>query len=228
MPRVSQAYLAARRDEILAAAISCFARSGLHRATMQDIVRESGLSPGAIYNYFSSKDEIVEAIAGERRSRERAFIAEAQTLKDVAAVVTHIRRAFFDPLRDPRERRRRRVGIQLWAEAQRSPKIHRMVRRGIDGPLHLLTSLLARAQRRGEIARDFDAKALARMMVAVFQGFVLQLEWDRSVKVEPYVALLDLCVARLLRPARGRARRTRARPAKAPLVRRSSNAILER
>jgi hypothetical protein len=36
---------------------SCaFSRDGFHCTTMQDIVPESGLSPGAIYNYFKSKE----------------------------------------------------------------------------------------------------------------------------------------------------------------------------
>jgi AcrR family transcriptional regulator len=43
MPKVSQKYLDARRSEILDAAIVCFSRDGFHRATMQDIVRQSGL-----------------------------------------------------------------------------------------------------------------------------------------------------------------------------------------
>ncbi len=48
MPKVSQAHLDARRSQILAAAVACFARKGLHRTTMQDIVTQSQLSPGAI------------------------------------------------------------------------------------------------------------------------------------------------------------------------------------
>lgn len=65
MPRVSEAYLRARRRQIVDAAIECFARHGFHRATMQDIVRQAQLSPGAIYRYFATKEEIIEAIAGD-------------------------------------------------------------------------------------------------------------------------------------------------------------------
>lgn len=62
MPRVSQSYLDARRRQIMDAAITCFAREGFHRATMQDIVAETGLSAGAIYRYFWSKEDIVAAL----------------------------------------------------------------------------------------------------------------------------------------------------------------------
>ena len=66
MPKVSKQYLEARCSEILDAAVVCFARSGFHKATMRDIVQESRLSSGAIYNLFSGKQEIVAAIAARR------------------------------------------------------------------------------------------------------------------------------------------------------------------
>jgi len=65
MPRVTEEHLAARRRQILDAAVTCFARQGLHRTTMQDIFREAELSPGAVYRYFPSKEAILRAIAEE-------------------------------------------------------------------------------------------------------------------------------------------------------------------
>jgi AcrR family transcriptional regulator len=198
MPKVSQAHRDARRRQILEASITCFAREGFHRTTMQDIVAQSKLSPGAIYNYFDSKEDIIAAIADERHAREHAFIAEAQRESTLAAALRHIRDAFFSHLDDPDERRRRRVSIQLWAEAQRNPTILRLVRRGIDQPRHLLRALIVNGQRRKEIPRELDPDATARLMIAVFHGFVLQLDWDDQAKVEPYIALLDTVVRRLL------------------------------
>src|SRR2546422_9313531 len=80
MPKVSEAHLDARRKQIVDAAVACFARNGFHRATMQDICREAELSPGAVYRYFSSKDELVEAIADERHAREAEFAAGARDI----------------------------------------------------------------------------------------------------------------------------------------------------
>jgi len=58
MPRVSAAHEEAVRGRIVDAALRVFARKGFHETTMQDVVRESGLSVGAIYTYFSGKDEL--------------------------------------------------------------------------------------------------------------------------------------------------------------------------
>ena len=77
MARVSQAHLDARRRQILDGAARCFARNGFHATSMQDVLRESGLSAGAVYRYFASKEEIVAAIAGEAFGLVRAAFADA-------------------------------------------------------------------------------------------------------------------------------------------------------
>jgi len=192
MPKVSQSYLDARRSQILEAAIVCFSREGFHRTTMQDIVKQSRLSPGAIYNYFKSKEEIIEAIANQRHAKEHFLVSEARKEPDVASVLKRIRDAFFGELRNPKERLRRRVGIQLWAEAQRNPRILKIVRRGVNGPHKLLRAIFSDAQRRKEISDEVEPDAAARFMIAAFQGFVLQMEWDNEVKVEPYIQLLEI------------------------------------
>ncbi len=62
MPKVSSEHLDARRAQIVDAAVTCFARDGFHRTTMHDICREAALSPGAVYRYFASKEELLEAL----------------------------------------------------------------------------------------------------------------------------------------------------------------------
>lgn len=61
MPKVSKEYSAACRQQIIDAAYRCFARKGFHQSTMRDIYEEAQLSPGAVYNYFSGKDAIIQA-----------------------------------------------------------------------------------------------------------------------------------------------------------------------
>ena len=88
MPKVTQEHVEARRRQILSAALRAFARQGFHRTTMQDIFREAGLSPGAVYSYFTGKDELIAAIIGEMMG----FIGETAAL-------------FSEPLPDGRLRR---------------------------------------------------------------------------------------------------------------------------
>jgi AcrR family transcriptional regulator len=202
VPRVTEAHLEARRRQIIEAAIECFAREGFHRATMQDIVREAGLSPGAIYGYFSGKEEIVEAIARERHAHERDLIAAAAEGDDLQEGLRQLARAFFGSLSDADERRRRRLGIQIWAEALRDPRMLRMVRRGVDEPRALLAGLVREAQGRGELPSNLDPDAVARVVLSIFFGFVLQQAWDRRVELEPYLEVMEAGLEAMLQNAR--------------------------
>ena len=56
MPKVSEEYRTARRSEIARAALRCFARKGFDATSMADIIAESGLSAGAIYGHYKSKN----------------------------------------------------------------------------------------------------------------------------------------------------------------------------
>lgn len=197
MPKVSQAHVDARRQQILDAAQACFSRDGLHRATMQDIIRQSGLSAGAIYRYFASKEEIVAAIAEARHARERALIAASAAAGDGTAAIARLAQDFLGALREPEERERRRVGVQLWAEALRDERIRDLVRRGVDGPRALIADLIRQAQRRGELPPALPPDAFARVVIALFHGFVLQQAWDERAALEPYLATIDVLLAAL-------------------------------
>src|SRR5271163_3313733 len=85
VPKLTPARAKAQRDRILDAALTCFARQGFHAATMQDIVGESGLSPGAIYGYFAGKTDMVTAIASERHQMERRRMEYALTASSLEA-----------------------------------------------------------------------------------------------------------------------------------------------
>jgi AcrR family transcriptional regulator len=198
MPKVSKEHLDARRRQILDAAIACFARDGFHRATMQDICKEAQLSPGAIYRYFSSKDDLIEAIADERHAREAAFMASAQQIGEGVEALHALGRAFFSSLADPDERRRRRLGVQVWAEAVLNPRVHELVMRGTDRPRALMAQLVREAQERDELDPGLDPDAVARVMTAMFQGFILQQVWDEQVDVASYLEAAEAFLDALL------------------------------
>jgi AcrR family transcriptional regulator len=194
MPKISPSRREARREEILAAALDCFAENGFHQSGMAEIVRRSGMSHGAVYGYFHSKDDIIEALADDRHSRE-AILNAAAASDDALAGLIALTRAYAASLADPSIELRRRVGVHGWAEALRNPRVRARVVEGIDIPRSLIAGLVKRAQSAGRLAPDIDADALARSLVALFQGFTLQVAWGEPVD-------LDACaeiVARVLR-----------------------------
>ena len=152
MPRISAARASAQRERILDAALTCFAREGFHAATMQDIVAESGLSPGAIYGYFKGKTEVVMAIASERHAMERRRMEDALAAADLDTSLARLIEGFVLGLRDPQEKKWRRLAVQLWAESLSNPRLKREALAGVSQAVEILSPMIAQAQRRGTVA----------------------------------------------------------------------------
>jgi AcrR family transcriptional regulator len=171
MPRVSEEHMARRREEILVAAKRCFARDGFHATSMRDIYRECALSPGAVYNHYASKEEIVRSL-GEAALRE----AEAQ-------------RAALEGIEDPIEALRLLAAgtrealvrqedlllrLQLAGESVRNEAVAEFSRLAFEAEHETVTGLIGRAQHAGHLDPLLDADALARVLIGVFQGVVVQ------------------------------------------------------
>jgi AcrR family transcriptional regulator len=191
VPKVSDAHLAARRRQILDAAAACFARTGFHRTSMQDIVRESGISAGLVYRYFAGKDDVIAAIVTEWHDQRQ--VMESGTFDERAA-------AYLDYLRTigrPEQAARMRLGVQIWAEAVRSPRIRELARRNVDDPRRATAEVLTGLP-------GIDADALARVLIAISQGLQLQTVWDEAVDNEAYVRTVELIMTALTRAAADR------------------------
>lgn len=66
MPKVTEEYLESRRNFILECASKVIREKPLYQMTMRDIIKETKLSQGAIYRYYSSLEEIYIAIANRK------------------------------------------------------------------------------------------------------------------------------------------------------------------
>lgn len=206
MPKISEAKRQTRRLQILDAATRCFARQGFHRTSMENIVRESNLSPGAIYCYFRGKSDIVAAIADQRHNRESALLAELLASHRVLEGLQKLARAFFDMLLDPKGKEGRKVTIQIWAESLRDRRIRKIVERGLR-QRDALTASLRSAQQAGQLPVDLDVDSLSRAMLALWQGFILQQAWEPDLDVNGYLAI----AGRLINSVFSRARTKRLR-----------------
>ncbi len=158
---------------------------------MQDIIHQSQLSAGAIYSYFNSKDEIIEAIADERHAREQEAIRNAGRQIDLGKALEQLSHCLFGSLHATDEQKRRRVGIQLWAEALHNDRLLAVVRSGLDEPRKMLAGIAREAQRRGKLRPDLQPEAMARVFIALFHGFILQQAWDKRTEIKSYLAVVD-------------------------------------
>ncbi|MGB3552116.1 MAG: TetR/AcrR family transcriptional regulator [Candidatus Binatus sp.] len=201
MPKVSEAHRENRRRQILDAAIECFAHDGFQRTTMEDIIREAGLSAGAIYSYFQSKDQIIETLADQRHEREQRIIEAALNRDEWAASVRELFRSLSNELlASSMVRKERRLEIHLWAEALCNPKVLRLIRRGNNQPVKLLSDAIAKAQRSGQLPRTLNPEAAARVLIAMFYGLILQQAWDERADVAEFSKAAQAILAAYFSP----------------------------
>ncbi len=187
MPKVTEAHVEARRQQIIEAAARCFSRQGFHKTTMQDICTESVLSPGAIYRYFPSKEEIIEAMAEESLRRNVALIQEIKERGDTQEVLDQLSDTFFGPLDCADCEGDIRCDVELWGEALREPRILDICRRAERSHSELFAEIVREGQAKGEISAELDAEAVARVMISFYQGLVVQKAIDPSADVGKYV-----------------------------------------
>ncbi|XPV76755.1 MAG: TetR/AcrR family transcriptional regulator [Desulfovibrio sp.] len=78
-----------RKEQILQAAYSCFVKKGFHKSSMADICKKAKLSPGTVYHYFGSKDEIILHFAQLELDSAMEFVEamkEVHTIDDMVAL----------------------------------------------------------------------------------------------------------------------------------------------
>ena len=197
MPKVSEQHREARRDQIVDAALRCFAVSGFQRTSMADIIAESGLSAGAIYGHFESKQQITLAVAqrilGNRMSEFGQRLHETGELPPPSAMLRLMMTGLAGEVGD--------VGIlvQLWGEAVTVPDMSEMLGpifaevKGVMGPY------LARWATEGRGMTRDAAAAWADDLILVFlglgQGYIIQSAllpgFDADAYFRGVAALLD-------------------------------------
>jgi AcrR family transcriptional regulator len=187
MPKVSEAHVEARMQQILQAASACFARQGFHKTTMQDICAEAGLSPGAVYRYFPSKEEIIEAMVAERRREGFNLIQAALQMPDSASTLNKLTEIFFSEIDDVQGCA---VDVELWGEAFRNPRIHSALGADLDAVRGAFTAIVGTAQERGDINPAVKADSVAQIMVSLFHGMVIQKSLDPAIDTAAYVEAL--------------------------------------
>ena len=172
MPKVSQEHLDARRQQIVDAARARFASHGFARTSMTDLVAESGLSIGAIYRYFSSKDEIVTAICEQSSS----VLPTELTNEAVHGFLEHIRSM-------ARDHDHARLVAQIYAEAAISPPLATIIEQQLLTLRAAIAALLV-----GRTPED--AARIAEAFVAVCNGYGQQLAVRGDLDPEPFSAAL--------------------------------------
>ncbi len=164
-PKVPKAYLDARREEIINAAFKCFADKGLHNTTMQDIYEATDLSPGAVYNYFSGKDDIV---AGAVKMFSDASVASIEkVLKNSKEPLLSVFEYWFRTSLQGDLRPYFGVEMEFYAAAARNEIIRDAIIKSMDDTGRRLVGMVKQNQQNGRLNPRLDPLSIAHAMVGM-------------------------------------------------------------
>ncbi|MFJ5531637.1 ScbR family autoregulator-binding transcription factor [Streptomyces sp. NPDC093261] len=153
------------RQAILLAAAEVFDEVGYEAATISDVLQRSGMTKGALYFHFTSKEELAQAVlAAQVSSLPRVPEQELklqESLDEALLLAYLLRKDTGDPIvqgsvrltvdqGSPKDHLNRRVPMQAWTEHTRA--------------------LFEEAKLRGEILPHADVDALAKLFVGAFTG----------------------------------------------------------
>jgi len=173
MPKLTKDQQAERRARILDAAERCFARAGFRGATMQDICREAGVSPGALYTWFDSKEAIVGGIVARNRDEVLAHFAPMAGARDfIDGMAATLAQAV---LNQPREKSV--LCLEVAAEATRNTAVAEMMARFDESVRASLADIIERAIAAGQIDPVLPVNVIVASMNALAEG----LFWRRAV-----------------------------------------------
>ena len=192
-PKVPKSYLAARRKEIIEAACKCFMEKGFHNITMQDIYETTKLSPGAVYNYFSSKEDIVAA-AVEISQQRNSEIMSSAAVGEADDALSNVGYAILSLARQIDLVQASSLDLALYAEAIRNPHIAEALRKNQDAVIVRFVNLVKRSQAKGVFNSQLDAEAIAQVLVSLFVGLKIHLLLSPEINLDSYISVCDAII----------------------------------
>ncbi|WP_392344632.1 TetR/AcrR family transcriptional regulator [Pseudoalteromonas prydzensis] len=181
----------ARRDQVLCAAADCFRRKGYHGAGMAEISKTAGMSAGHIYNYFASKEAIIESII--ERDMEKMFSIFQEFEDQPGDLVTILLDGLDHAVDHHTDVNQGALDLEMFAEAARNDKVAEQLRKSDCYAREKMRNLLLSER---SLIKDLSATELEsriEVMFAMINGITLR------KTLNPHVDKATLLLA--LRPA---------------------------
>ena len=186
MPKLKPEELESRRREIIDAARTCFLRNGFHQTTTDEICLEASITPGGLYHYFDSKEDLIAAVIRDSTLRTvqrlRAMIDESD---DARSAFRQVMDFFLQTMSDPDLDGITRLDIEIWGEALHDEKLLESSRESWALRRQWLETLIQRGVDEGLYSgEEVDPRGLSSLLLAIFIGLRLErLLWGRDFDV---------------------------------------------
>jgi AcrR family transcriptional regulator len=175
----NQAVREQRRAQLLKAAQRVFTRKGFHAASVADVVAEAGVSQGTVYHYFDSKEALLLAVFTEWETGNlQEEIGQALKAAPTAAGKLELL-ARAATSRVTSSMQLLEASVEFWSHIPRNAKIRQGFRRIFEHMAAEVAAVIQAGIDAGEF-RPVDSTVMARLLIASYDGLVLQWLADRK------------------------------------------------
>jgi TetR/AcrR family transcriptional repressor of nem operon len=159
---------AATRAFLLQAAAEVFAERGYTETTMSELISRSGLTKGAFYFHFSSKEQLALAVIDEK---QRQWVDSVQAaIEDEPQAIDQLRQVAYALVRLHRDDPSAFSVSRLTRDLARVPDVNDLVRSHMRAWVGMLAGMITQAQADGDLPRTVEAGDLAALLVAATDG----------------------------------------------------------
>jgi TetR/AcrR family transcriptional regulator, repressor for uid operon len=159
-----------RREQILEAAVVCFAKRGFHQASMHDISAEAGISVGLIYRYFQNKEAVIAAMAERHKSEIAELVARASQAPSLLEALEIL---FTAHCCEDSPKVLSAFVVDLYAEASRNPQMADLVRDVLLTAMSGVIEVIARSPEIKNGAHNLTPKEMVELIFAVARGMLM-------------------------------------------------------
>lgn len=196
MPKLKPDTQRARREHILDAAMTCFARGGFHATTMQDICKGAGVSPGAVYVYFDSKEALIAGLCERDRAEFAERFAKLSAAPDFIEALTAIGEHYFIDEHPDRQR----FVVEMGVESTRNPRIREIFMSVDKYCSDSFEALFHRLKDQGRIAPRMPIPVLARVFNVLGDGMFWRRAIDPKTDMREILPAITELVGYMLNP----------------------------
>ena len=186
MPRITQERKNEIRNQFLDSAQKIFQEKGYAQTTMDDIVKASGTSKGAIYWYFKSKEELFQELHKRQLQQSILLLKDTVAGEDPASVKLRRIAQFYFASQDEKTRQQIRLNVEFDAASLNIKAIQNRFRSHYVIFQDFLIGLLNEGIETKEFSSKLDTDSIATLIVAVLDGLALRwaitdtpLDWNR-------------------------------------------------
>jgi AcrR family transcriptional regulator len=170
MPKVIPEYKEEAKAKIIKAARSVFAKKGYHDATMDDIATEVGVSKGALYSYFESKESLLKEISLQGHQTLRNVLGETHKFENLESALDEVYSKITEQFKGNLH-----THFEVIALSSHDPKIRQIIIEDYQRDIEAVEAFVQAKKKQGAIRTDVDARVLAELFTGLYLGTLAKL-----------------------------------------------------